>query len=246
VLIYDAGMPVVFVHGVPETSHSWDAVRAQLTRTDTIALALPGFACELPDGFDPTKEQYAAWLTHELEQIGEPVDLVGHDWGSLLVQRVVSTRPELIRTWAAGGGPVDAEYTWHDMAKAWQTPAVGEQVMQLMTPETLAAGLADELGPYAAEMGRRVDELMKQCILGLYRSAIDVGREWQPAVDALADRLPALVIWGRDDAYASVEFGRRLATRVGAQLLELPCGHFWPRQEPAAVAAALRTLWELD
>ena len=51
-----------------------------------------------------------------------PVDLVGHDWGSLLVQRVVSLRPDLIRTWACGNGPVDTEYVWHDMAQQWQTP----------------------------------------------------------------------------------------------------------------------------
>ncbi len=41
--------------------------------------------------------------------------------------RVVSTRPELVRSWvtdAAGIG--DVEFEWHDPAKIWQTPQSGE------------------------------------------------------------------------------------------------------------------------
>src|SRR5690349_3384943 len=88
-------MAAVFVHGVPETYRIWDGVRAQLSRDDTTALALPGFDAPLPDHFEATKEQYAAWIVRELEALGAhdtPVDLIGHDWGSLLVQRVASTR----------------------------------------------------------------------------------------------------------------------------------------------------------
>src|SRR5436190_242394 len=98
-------MPAVFVHGVPDTATMWDALRSHLTRTDVIALSLPGFDAPIPDGFSSTKEEYAAWVIAQLEAIGEPVDLVGHDWGSMLVQRVASTRTDLIRTVAAGSGP---------------------------------------------------------------------------------------------------------------------------------------------
>lgn len=237
-------MPAVFVHGVPETFRTWDAIRSEVSRTDTLALALPGFSVPLPEGAEPTKEFYADWVSAQIEAIGEPVDLVGHDWGSLLVQRVVSTRPELIRTWACGGGPVDASYTWHDTAQAWQTPGLGEQVMELMTPELLAPALAPEMGEEAAtSMAAHVDEEMKRAILALYRSAVTVGAEWQPAVDRLGARLPCTVLWGRDDAYAPPEYGRRLAERVGAEYVELACGHFWPTAQPAAAAAALERLW---
>src|SRR5262245_34839948 len=105
-------MPAVFVHGVPETWRVWSAIIDASGRDDAVALALPGFDAPLPDGFVPTKEAYAAWITAHIEALGAPVDLVGHDWGSLLVQRVASTRPDLVRTWAVGGGPVDREYVW--------------------------------------------------------------------------------------------------------------------------------------
>jgi pimeloyl-ACP methyl ester carboxylesterase len=219
-------------------------VRAATGRADTIALALPGFDAPLPDGFTPTKESYADWIISRLEAIGEPVDLVGHDWGSLLTQRVVSVRPDLIRTWACGGGPIDSTYVWHDTAQAWQTPEVGEQVMAMMSSELLAAALAAEIGEdAAASMAERVDDTMKDCILGLYRSAITVGAEWQPAVDALGSTLPAAVIWGRDDSYAPPTMGERLAARVGASLHVLDCGHFWPLSRPEAAATVLVSLW---
>ena len=110
-------MPAFFVHGVPDTSALWDGVRANIERDDVIAPNLPGFGAPVPDGFGATKEEYVDWVIAEIEKVGEPVDIVGHDWGSLLVQRAVSLRPEFIRTWAAGAGTVDREYVWHDLAQ---------------------------------------------------------------------------------------------------------------------------------
>src|SRR5947209_11531406 len=139
-------MPAVLIHGVPDTPQLWDEVRGHLSRSDVIAPNRPGFGVPVPTGFDATKEGYAEWLVKEIEAIGVPVDIVGHDWGSLLVQRVVSTRPELIRTWAAGAGAVDHQYVWHELAQMWQTPEVGEQVMDGMTGDALVEGLAAQLG----------------------------------------------------------------------------------------------------
>jgi pimeloyl-ACP methyl ester carboxylesterase len=109
-------MPAVFVHGVPETHHLWDRVRSRLSRKDTIALDMPGFGCDTPPGFGCTKEEYLAWLIAEVEKIGEPVDIVGHDWGALLTERLVCVRPDLVRTWTAGGAAIDEAYEWHPAA----------------------------------------------------------------------------------------------------------------------------------
>ena len=86
---------VVFVHGVPETHHLWNGVREALGRNDTIAVACPGFGTPRPAGFAATKEAYVDWLVAELEKIGEPVDLVGHDWGGAFTLRIASIRPDL-------------------------------------------------------------------------------------------------------------------------------------------------------
>lgn len=85
-------MTAVFVHGVPETPAVWHGLLAALDRPDTVALSLPGFDSARPAGFGATMEEYAGWLVAQLERLGDPVDLVGHDWGGGFVVRVVSTR----------------------------------------------------------------------------------------------------------------------------------------------------------
>ena len=82
------------------------------------------------------------------------------------MQRVVSIRPDLIRTWAAGAGTVDRDYVWHDLAQMWQTPEVGEQVMEAMIGDALVDALADQVGrEQATDVARHVDDTMKDCIL---------------------------------------------------------------------------------
>ncbi len=236
-------MPAVLVHGVPDTAQLWDGVRSHLARSDIVTPKLPGFDAPLPAGFDASKEAYVDWLIAQVEGIGEPVDIVGHDWGSILVQRLVSIRPDLVRTWAAGGGPVDRDYVWHDMAQAWQTPEVGEQVMEAMLGDTLAEGLADMLGrEQATVVASHVDATMGDCILKLYRSATAGFGDWHDAVDGISR--PGVVFWGADDPYVAGEFGERLAERTGARLVMFPdSGHWWPIRKPAEVAAGLESLW---
>lgn len=174
-------MPAVFVHGVPDTKRVWDAVRSRLGRKDVVTLPLPGFGCPLPAGFSATKEAYVDWLLAELNGLTGPIDIVGHDWGALLVVRAVSLRPDAVRTWAAGGAPLDREYVWHQAARAWQTPGMGEKVMAGMTAETLGVVLVAAGVPEAdaATVAGNVDATMKQRILSLYRSAVNVGAEWE-------------------------------------------------------------------
>jgi pimeloyl-ACP methyl ester carboxylesterase len=236
-------MTAVFVHGVPDTARMWEPLVAELARTDVVALSLPGFATPHPDGFGATKEDYVDFVITELEAVGEPVDLVGHDWGSILVQRVVSLRPDLVRTWACGSGPADREYVWHDMAQLWQTPEVGEQVMDAMTPDALAGFLELEIGPErAVEVASNVDDRMRSCILALYRSAVKVGDEWHDEIDAI--ERPGLVLWGADDPYAPATYGERLGERTGARVVIFEdTAHWWPVTRARDAARELEVLW---
>ena len=97
------------------------------------------------------------------------LDVVGHDWGAPLTVRAVSLRPTLVRSWAAGGAPLDREYVWHQAAQTWQTPGKGEQIMAMMTPQAMTAALAAAGVPPAdaATATARVDDTMKRCILSL-------------------------------------------------------------------------------
>jgi pimeloyl-ACP methyl ester carboxylesterase len=240
-------MPAFLVHGVPDTHRLWDGVRSHLSRKDVVAPDMPGFGSGTPPGWTATKEAYADWLIAEIEKLGEPVDLVGHDWGSLLVQRIVSLRPDLIRTWACGNGPVDREYVWHDMAQQWQTPGVGEALMQFMGGDAMIEGLVAGGVPadVAPDVVSHIDERMKTCILALYRSAVRVGEEWEDGVAKITR--PALVLWGREDPFVAPQFAERLAARVRGRLHFFDgCGHFWPHERPKETAELLEAFWRAE
>ena len=138
-------MPAVFVHGVPDTYRVWTPLLQYIERQDVITLALPGFDGPIPGGFTATKEEYVDWLIAQLELQPGPIDLVGHDWGCILAARVASIRPDLIRTWAGGDGPVSRDYVWHPLAKIWQTPGAGEEFMARLDPEQFS-GQLEQLG----------------------------------------------------------------------------------------------------
>ncbi len=238
-------MPAFLVHGNPDSAALWDGVIENLTPygDEIVAADLPGFAHPAPDGFPATKEAYVEWIVEHLEKLGGNVDLVGHDWGSLLVQRVASIRPDLLASVACGGAAVDSEYPWHPLAQVWQTPGEGEKYMaEELTPEFGISHLVENGVPREyAERNIWLQDYGKDSILKIYRSAIEIGAEWQPDLEKLD--LPAMVLWGRTDPYVPLEFGERLATRMKGELVILECGHWWPFEKPVESAEALLRHW---
>jgi pimeloyl-ACP methyl ester carboxylesterase len=242
-------MTVVLVHGVPETPAVWDPLRSHLDRDDVVALRLPGFGCPRPDGFGATKEEYVDWLAGELRRLGSdgPVDLVGHDWGGGFAVRLVSVHPDLVRSWvtdAAGLG--DADHRWHEFARIWQAPGAGEAFFEqqlALTPEQRA----DVFEPFGVPRDRALamsgaDRTMAGCILALYRSAVDVGREWAPDFHDIP--VPGLVLLPSQDPFLAPAKARSAAGKAGAEVAELDgLGHWWMLQDPARGAAVLERFW---
>ena len=99
----------VLVHGNPETAAIWGPLTAALAELEAIGAG------------------------------GSEIDVLGHDWGAGHVYGALSRRPDLVRTWAGDiAGVIHRDYVWHDMAQAWQTPGVGEQVVGGMVSSTHA------------------------------------------------------------------------------------------------------------
>ncbi|MEL7206966.1 MAG: alpha/beta hydrolase [Actinomycetota bacterium] len=244
-------MPAVFVHGNPETDAIWRPLLAALQRDDVVTLSPPGFGAPTPADWGATRAEYAAWLVAELEAIGEPVDLVGHDWGGGHVMAVAMTRPELLRSWAVDiMGIFHPDYVWHDMAQVWQQPGAGEDAVAAMVASPTAERAAgfEALGmpaDVAADLAAATDATMGRCVLALYRDAA------QPALSDSAADLPAaaarpgLVIVAREDHYVGTEdMARQQAERAGAHVIALDgVGHWWMLQQPGAGAAVLEGFW---
>jgi len=234
-------MPAVFVHGVPDTAALWAPLLASLDRDDVVCPSLPGFGAPVPPGFGCTKDEYASWLTDEVRNVGEPVDLVGHDWGSLLVQRVAATNPELVRSWVLADGAVSEVFRWHELAEQWQTPEVGEQVMELMTGDAVIDALRDAGHPDPTGAVSHIDDSMKAAVLALYRSAVHIAQEWTRG--PVPHERPALVFWGDRDPYGPPEYGRAAAAGAGAEFVALDAGHWSVVERPDDTAAALQQFW---
>jgi pimeloyl-ACP methyl ester carboxylesterase len=245
-------MPAVFVHGSPETAEVWTSLRSGFHRSDVILLSLPGFGSPRPAGFGSTKEEYTSWLIDELERLGEPVDLVGHDWGGLLALRVASLRGDLLRSWASDVlSFLDERYEWHDIAKAYQTPGVGERSLKarLDAPVEAVAARYQILGggePLSREaalmMARWLDPTMADSMLALYRSAADIPAAW--AADLGRVTAPGLSIHATADPFVNADFERRVAARLDARTAKLEgLGHWWMLQDPARSAHILEAFW---
>jgi pimeloyl-ACP methyl ester carboxylesterase len=247
-------MTIALVHGVPETSAVWDLLVDELValgHDEPLRLSPPGFGAPVPDGWGATADDYTAWLVGELENIGHPVDLVGHDWGGGHVLNVAMTRPELIRTWVSDvTGTYHEDYAWPDMVEQWQTPGVGEQMIEAMTAQPAQEGAAFLAGAgmnpvIAQRVAPGIDEVMGACILRLYRSAVqpvlaDLGK----GLEAAAAR-PGLAIWATEDHDVGTDEQRRhTAARAGARVEVLDgLGHWWMTQDPARAASLLSSFW---
>ncbi|MGD9961974.1 alpha/beta fold hydrolase [Nocardioides sp.] len=244
-------MTKVFVHGNPETVSVWDALVSELESRgvdDILLLSPPGFGAPIPEGFNCTAADYRDWLMREIESIGEPVDLVGHDWGAGHTFAVAADRPDLLRSWVADCcGIIHPDYVWHPAAQVWQTPGEGERLVSTMislSGEELAAdyGVHPQL---ASSIAEHLDAAMGTAILAVYRSAV------QPRMRELGDRLsnaqrrPALMIHNPDDPYTQPELAHEVATNVGADLVTLDgTGHWWMVERPSAAAETLASFWD--
>lgn len=242
-------MPIVLVHGNPETDAIWDELRGHLGRTDVVALSPPGFGAPVPEGFAATSDEYVSWLAGELAGIAGPIDLVGHDWGGGHVLRLVSTRPELVRSWATDiAGCFDPAYVWHDLAQVWQAPDAGEEAIAQMvaTPPAQLAQRYEGLGmtpDVAARVAAACDAAMGRCILALYRSAAQPKMaEWGADLSKARSR-PGLVIIPTEDQYTGGEaLARRTAERAEARVARLDgLGHWWMCQDPRRGAEVIRS-----
>lgn len=238
----------LFIHGVPDTGYMWTPlVRAlDLSQDAYIAPTMPGFDGTTPVNFPATKEAYLGWVIRILEDTARahgPVDLVGHDWGAALIAMAAQMRPHAVRTWTVVNAVPEPSYRWHWLARAWQTPVLGELMMALgstrsFRQQLMSAGMPEALADHEAPC---IDSHMKRAILKLYRSAKSLG-EWAVDFSNIADR--GLVLWGGDDAFVPVKFAQRFCERWNIPLaVEEGVGHWGICERPEAFVPRLTAHW---
>jgi pimeloyl-ACP methyl ester carboxylesterase len=219
-----AGTPILWLHGVPDSSELWTPF---LERAGGVAPDLLGFGGSAKRGdLDYTIAGLADWLERFCELAGlDRVRLVMHDWGAVGLAWAQRAPERVERLVAIDTVPFLPGYRWHPLARIWRVPLLGEAAMGMairpVARRLLPDGRADAVLAH-------FDPGTQRAILRLYRSS-------PPAVLAAAGRglgsiaAPALVLHGARDRYIPARFADGLAASLGDGRSEhvADAGH-WP------------------
>jgi pimeloyl-ACP methyl ester carboxylesterase len=225
--------PVLYVHGVPNSGEMW---RPFLERTGGIAPDLPGFGESAKRGdFDYSISGYDRFLEAFVGKLGlQRFSLVVHDWGGVALALAQRFPERIERVVVAAAVPFLAGYRWHQVARMWRRPLMGELSMGFTTRRVMKRGLQEATvkpeslpDEFVDEIWRYFDQGTQRAILKLYRAAPE--NVLERAGERLGElRCPALVLWGTRDPYLPIEFARAYAEALGGEteLAEVEAGHW--------------------
>lgn len=113
----DDGVPLLALHGFPESAASWGKVTPLLTAAGfrVIAPHQRGYSPDArPSGVDAYRiEHLVADTVGLLDALGLPdAHLVGHDWGSAVAWQVAGRHPQRIRSLTAISVPHPTAFGW--------------------------------------------------------------------------------------------------------------------------------------
>jgi pimeloyl-ACP methyl ester carboxylesterase len=242
----EATPPIVFLHGNPDTGDVWDGVVQRMAgRFRCLVPDLPGYGrSRVPDAFDCSLEGWSTWVDEVVRAAhgSSPIDLVVHDFGGLFGIAWAVRHPERVRRLAILNTMFFPEYRWHFWARVWRTPLLGELSLALNSRRGLALEMRRGSKRLPETYARRAYDvmtpLMKKTMLRLYRAADpECFALWQPGLDTLLARVPALVLWGDLDQYLAPALAERFHP---ASVRHFPHnGHWLAVEDPDAVAGSL-------
>ena len=248
------GKPVVLLHGFPERSSTWRLVSPLLHQAGlrTIALDQRGYS----PGARPRRRR--DYRMHHLvgdvvaliDQVGEPVHLVGHDWGAAVGWAVTMRRPDLVRSWTAVSVPHPAAF-----ARAMKTKSQRRRSRYMaffnvpLLPELSARSAGGRFDQSMLKAGMTPDDVARFRREIVEYGALPHALGWYRALPLLKPgstdhktTVPTTYLWSDRDI--AITRGGAEATRdwVDApyQFLELSgVSHWIPTQAPDDCAAAI-------
>ena len=246
------GAPVVLLHGFPQRATSWAPVAEHLH-----AAGLRTYAPDLR-GYSPRarpKSRFAYAVpelvadTRELiDRIGQPMHLVGHDWGAMVAWAVAGEHPDLVRTLTAVSVPHPAAFTKAMVTSSqglksyymalFQLPWLPEQ---LLSHPRIGRRFLHRAGMNRAMLDAYADEVVADGALrgglGFYRSLPLLGKNGPGRIS-----VPTTYVWSDGD----VALGRKGAETCGDYVtgpyrFEILSGasHWLPDEQPEALAALI-------
>jgi pimeloyl-ACP methyl ester carboxylesterase len=235
----DAAEAVVFVHGNPGSADDWGrlAPAAGAAGRRAVAFDLPDFGETIaPDGFEHTPFGYAEFVAEALEELEiERVHLVLHDFGGPIGLIWAMAHPDALSAVTLIDTGVLPGYSWHSLARIWRTPVLGE-LFQAITNRSGYRFALNRNEPrglprgFVETMYDHYDRRTRRAVLKLYRATPDPGGMSESLIGLLAPRdIPALVVWGEDDAYLPSSYAaEQVRAFPSAEVHVLPASGHWP------------------
>ncbi len=253
------GVPVLLLHGVPETSRAWRHVGPALADgRRVLAPDLPGLGGSSyggPYDLDSLTQQLVALVEKEVP--GQRVDVVGHDWGGVLALRLTGRRPDLVRRLAVA----NTAFRKSDPLRAFHVPlfalpglpeaafrVAAEPLVQTMLRYPWRADTPRDPETAAEYLAAYTEPERVRAMLGYYRAVA------RPTVRALVHLGPPLshpevhaekmmVLWGTRDPVLPVWVGEAIVKDLGpaCTMVSVPsAGHFVVEEAPEVALSALR------
>jgi pimeloyl-ACP methyl ester carboxylesterase len=251
------GVPVLLLHGVPETSSVWRDIAPRLaTGRRVLAPDLPGLGGSSyagPYDVPSLVGQLAALIASE---VGGPVDVVGHDWGGSLALGLAGARPDLVRRLCIANAP----YREVPLLRAIHIPIFTIPVLPDLAFRLSGRRLVDAMlkaawkAPVPLDAERRSEyeaaysePAQVTAMLGYYRAAA------RPRIAAALkrSRVPGpprvsaekmLVLWGALDPVLPISTGESVVRDLGPDcvMVTVPgAGHFVIEEATEVVADVL-------
>lgn len=234
------GMPVILLHGLSDSHHSYDLVRPLLPgRWRVFAVTMRGHGLSDKPETGYAMRDFARDVAAFMDAVGlERAVLVGHSMSSAITLQTAADYPErvsgvvLIGAFAHFETP--AMHELHSAVFDFGESCGGEFALAFQE-STLANMIPQSFLDTAVAESMRVPGYA-------WRGAVQGLIEFEPCVAARRCHAPAVILWGDKDAYCprSDQNDLRAALRT-SRLFTLPnVGHAIHWEKPADTAALLR------
>ena len=226
-------VPVLLLHGFGADLNTWMFTQPALADArQVIALDLPGHGGSAKQLDHADAESLAAIVEHALNTLGiERLHLVGHSMGGGIAISFASRKPERVATLtlissAALGPEINAAFIDGFVRAARRREAIEALHLLVHDPALVSRSMVEDVLRY-----KRLDGV-PEALAAFAEEWFPGGRQRIGLGGAVADlKLPAQIIWGREDRIIPVAHAEALASRLPVHILE-QTGHL-PHMEKA-------------
>jgi pimeloyl-ACP methyl ester carboxylesterase len=227
------GVTFVLVHGAWHGAWCWDRLVPELASRGHRSVAM-----DLPvDDAAATFDDYAREVLNAYPSDLEPVVLVGHSLGAMVLPLVAEARPAALAVYLCAVVPNPGGMPWDDaptmgLPGAYATQARADGAMVFPTLQSAVATFYADCAPEDARWA--FEHLRPQRSASLWDRPYPLER---------LPGTPRAAVAGIDDAAVSLAFSRAVTgPRLGTDLIEIPGGHSPFLARPAELATVLDRL----